>query len=66
MGTRTLYDGAKLCHSSNCCPVIEQQEDGRVVVHDPAKPESGRFTMSVDELRSMLGQSPEILAKLSA
>lgn len=66
MGTKLLYNGADMCHSKDCCPVIEQNPDGTIIVHDPAKPESGRFTMSADELRSMLTQSSEILAQLSA
>jgi hypothetical protein len=66
MGTKLLYNGANMCHSKDCCPVIEQQPDGTIIVHDPAKPESGWFTMSTDELRSMLAKSPEILAQLSA
>lgn len=66
MGIRTLYNGANMCHSKDCCPVIEQQSDGTIVVHDPAKPESGRFTMTADELRDMLGKAPDILSNLSA
>ena len=66
MGNRVLYNGADECHSKECCPVIEQREDGGIVIHDPAKPESGQFNMTVDELRSMLGKSSKILVQLPA
>jgi hypothetical protein len=66
MESRILYNGANMCHSKDCCPIIERQADGTIVVHDPAKPESGRFTMTTDELRAMLGKAPDILSNLSA
>lgn len=61
---RILYNGAEECHTSNCCPIIEEQSDGTVAIHDPAKPENGRFTMTKDELRAMLERAPKTLSNL--
>jgi|GEM_PF-1487599 len=61
---RTLYNGADDCHTNNCCPIIEQQSDGMVLVYDPAKPENGRFSMTIEELRAMLDQAEKILSRL--
>lgn len=61
---RILYNGADDCHTNSCCPIIELQSDGTVVICDPAKPENGRYRMSTDELRAMLSKAENILKSL--
>lgn len=61
---RILYNGADDCHTNSCCPIIELQSDGAVVIYDPAKPENGRFIMTKDELRALLEGAPKTLSNL--
>jgi len=50
-----VYDGAEFCGHCHHCPVVDLSvEEGRVIIHDPHKPESGRFSMSVEEYNALL------------
>lgn len=61
MSVRRIYDGALMCHTSNCCPVADHDEDaGTVTVHDPTKPENGRFVMTVNEWNILIQNGKEI------
>ena len=45
-----IYNGALLCHTANCCPVVEHDEEkGTVTISDPSKLENGSFTMTTEE-----------------
>lgn len=60
MKTR-IYDGAKLCHTSQCCPVIDFDDTSNMVtVHDPAKPENGSFTMTREEYNLLIANAQKV------
>lgn len=55
-----IYDGNKYCRDSGCtttreCPVIDHDKSNSTVTfHDPTKPESGRFTITVEKYNQMV------------
>lgn len=50
-----IYDGVAFCQDGGCCPVVDHySHDGQVILHDPAKPENGSFTMTVEEYNAFL------------
>ena len=50
-----IYDGADYCSKDCCCPVADFNSKGyTVTIHDPAKPENGRFTMLAEEFNLFL------------
>jgi hypothetical protein len=56
-----VYDGAESCEHCKKCPVVDHlPESGQVVIHDPHKPENGKFTMSVEEYNALLGHARPI------
>jgi len=58
---KRIYDGALMCHTSNCCPVVDYDTGkNTVVVHDPSKPENGSFTMTVDEWNMLIRSAKKI------
>lgn len=60
MQTR-IYDGALLCHTSNCCPVVDHDNNRNVVIiHDPSKPENGSFTMTTEEWNLLVKNAKEV------
>lgn len=58
-----VYDGALECRTcrSAKCPKVVLQSDNRVRIFDPDKPESGSFTMSVEEWNSMVNTALPIV-----
>lgn len=60
MRTR-IYNGALLCHTSNCCPVVDHDEEHKTVtIHDPSKPENGSFTMTTEEWNLLAKNAKEV------
>jgi hypothetical protein len=56
---KKIYDGSQFCGNSDCCPVAElDHENQTVTLHDPAKPENGRFRMTVEEYNTLLKNAP--------
>jgi hypothetical protein len=56
-----VYDGTLMCHTSNCCPVVDHdQSTGLVIIHDPAKPENGKFTMTKNEWNTLVRNAQPI------
>lgn len=56
-----VYNGAAFCANCANCPVVDyHSEKGVVVVHDPAKPEQGAFTMTVEEYNALLKNAKPI------
>jgi hypothetical protein len=53
MASTILYDGRGRCHTKDCCPLVVETDDGKVRIHDPAKPESGSFLMLREEWDAM-------------
>lgn len=61
MFNRRIYDGALLCHTSNCCPVADYDEATQSVsIHDPAKPENGTFVMTKEEWNTLVENGQKI------
>jgi hypothetical protein len=59
--TIRIYNGAAFCPSCSSCPVVEYSPDKKVVIiSDPAKPKSGRFTMSVEEYNTLVKNAKPI------
>lgn len=55
---KIVYDGALLCHTANCCPIVEYDEArGTVTIRDPHKPENGAFTMTKEEYNTLLANA---------
>ena len=45
-----IYNGAEMCCKKDCCPIItHDKKAGTITIKDPAKPENGSFSMSVEE-----------------
>lgn len=57
MKAKRIYDGSLLCHTANCCPVVEVKGDV-VKVFDPAKPEDGIFQTSVSNWNKLIEAKP--------
>jgi hypothetical protein len=56
-----VYDGAFMCHTSNCCPVVEYDPKSKeVIVFDPAKPKNGKFVTTVEEWNDLLTNAKKI------
>lgn len=55
-----IYDGSIRCGDSSCttnygCPVIDYDEsDNTVAIHDPEKPENGKYTMTLKEYQAIV------------
>jgi hypothetical protein len=61
MKTVRVYDGAEMCDKCNKCPVVDHlPEQNQVVIHDPHKPESGKFTMTVDEYNALISRAKPV------
>lgn len=60
---QVIYNGAFLCHTSNCCPVAELDDKGIVTLHDPSKPQNGNFKMTVDEWNQLISTASVIGSK---
>ena len=53
--THRIYNGASFCGSGSCCPVVDYHKDFQTVtISDPAKPENGKFAMTVKEYNTLL------------
>ena len=62
---RVLYDSAvELNPNSNYTTVIEEEPDGRILIHDRTKSGNGAFRMDKLEFQQMLAFAPKILDKL--
>lgn len=58
---KRLYDGAAYCNSCSNCPVVDYHPDQNVIkISDPAKPEKGYFTMTVEEYNTLLEHAKKI------
>lgn len=56
-----IYDGSLVCSKCDKCPVVDLlHEEGRVVIHDPHKPENGRMTMTVLEYNNLIANAKAI------
>lgn len=55
-GMIRIYDGREFCNNGcGHCPVIDIDPKTRMAtIHDPARPESGRFTMTEEELSNLI------------
>ncbi len=51
---KRLYDAKDHCHTSSCCPAVDELSDGRVRLHDPDKPERGEFIFTREEYNALL------------
>lgn len=52
---KLVYDGKLFCHTNNCCPVAEYDDQHKTVsISDPSKPENGTFTMTAGEWNTLL------------
>lgn len=61
MKTIRVYDGAEACDKCEKCPVVDfLPSEGAVVLHDPHKPASGSFKMSVEEYNTLLAKARPI------
>ncbi len=61
MNTVRIYDGSLVCNSCDKCPVVDLvPEEGRVIIHDPHKPENGQVTMTVAEYNALLANARPI------
>jgi hypothetical protein len=61
MKSLRLYDGSSFCDKCDKCPVVDLlPEEGNVVIHDPHKPENGKFKMTVREFNTLLGNARPI------
>ena len=64
MKTIRIYDGSRYCDKCDkCdkCPVVDHlPQAGKVVIHDPHKPESGKFTMTVSEYNALIARARAI------
>lgn len=50
-----LYNGANFCHDSSSCPVVMHDKNAATVtLSDPAKPQNGQYTMTVEEYNALL------------
>ncbi len=53
-----VYDGSLFCHKCEHCPVVDYvAQEQVVVIHDPHKPESGSFKMTVEEYNALIAHS---------
>lgn len=58
---KVIYDGKLFCHTNDCCPVAEHDEQNKTVrISDPSKPENGAFTMSTEEWNILLQNAKPI------
>jgi hypothetical protein len=58
-----VYDGALMCGTAGCgcgCPVVDRADDGNLVIWDPAKPENGKFILTVEEFNLLLQNAKPI------
>ncbi len=56
-----IYNGANFCPDCDECPVIDHlPQKGMVQISDPAKPENGKFTMTVKEYNILLKNAKKI------
>lgn len=61
MKTVRVYDGALWCRKCEHCPVVDHvPAEGKVVIHDPHKPENGRLTMTVEEFNALIANARPI------
>jgi hypothetical protein len=61
MKTVRVYDGSLWCAGCDHCPVVDfEQKKGSVTIHDPAKPEKGRVTISVEEYNALIAHAKPI------
>ncbi len=62
MAKEVLYDGSLMCHTANCCPVVTVDKDSGVVeIHDPHKPEDGKFRTSIENWNKMIRSTPIVV-----
>jgi hypothetical protein len=58
---KVVYDGKPYCPDCSDCPVAELDEQGQTVtLRDPARPELGRFTMTVSQYNALLKNAQPI------
>ncbi len=63
MKTRVqLYSGANFCHNSSSCPVVVyDKKAGAITISDPAKPQNGQYTMTVEEYNTLLENAKRVV-----
>lgn len=56
-----VYDGSMFCPDCNDCPVVDfAPTEKTVTISDSAKPENGKFTMTLDEYNILVRNAKEI------
>lgn len=55
-----IYSGEKFCQGSKCCPVVDLIRRGVVEIHDPKRPERGRFVMSTEEYNALIKNAKSV------
>lgn len=61
MKTIRIYDGSQYCDKCDKCPVVDHlPKAGKVVIHDPHKPRSGKFTMTIAEYNALIAHARPI------
>jgi hypothetical protein len=60
--TLRIYNGVDFCHDKDCCPVVDfDKQSNKVMIHDPAKPENGRFSMTIEEFNTLLENAQPVV-----
>lgn len=55
-----IYDGAMFCDDGHCPIVEHSQKSGLIKISDPAKPQNGQFTMTVEEFNTLLANAKKV------
>ncbi|MCL6096602.1 MAG: hypothetical protein M1444_02910 [Patescibacteria group bacterium] len=56
-----LYNGANFCHGKSSCPVVVYDKKAATIrLNDPAKPENGQYTMTVEEYNTLLENAKKV------